>query len=91
MAEAAQADGEHGEGPPRRKRRNLLKLYYGVSDAASPSQVDVRDINSPHFQSEAFMEDMLKNSTLAQLMDKEEEMRQRECICCHVSICCWCA
>lgn len=69
---------EGGEDPPKRKRRNLLKLYYGVSENPSAAQIDPTDINSPHFQCPAYMEQLLQKSSLAELMDKEDQMLQRK-------------
>ena len=69
---------EGGEDPPKRKRRNLLKLYYGVNESQSSGTIDPTDINSPHFQPSTFMEQLLQKSSLAQLMDKEDEMLQRK-------------
>ncbi|XP_065175559.1 vacuolar protein sorting-associated protein 51 homolog [Sycon ciliatum] len=66
-----------GEEPPKRKRRNLLKLYYGVSENQSEANIDPTDINSPHFQSAAYMEQLLQSKSLAELMDKEDEMHQQ--------------
>ena len=57
----------------------MLKLYYGMSDQTVPGQnQDPYDINEPHFQHQDFLEKMLKEKSLHELMDKETEIVKRK-------------
>eukprot|EP00112_Aurelia_sp_Birch-Aquarium-sp1_P006498 Seg1716.21 transcript_id=Seg1716.21/GoldUCD/mRNA.D3Y31 product="Vacuolar protein sorting-associated protein 51" protein_id=Seg1716.21/GoldUCD/D3Y31 len=68
-------EGDSDDERTRRKKRGLLKLYYGMSDqlAAGQSQ-DPCDINGAHFQHEDYLEKMFKEKSLSELMDKETEI-----------------
>ena len=63
----------------RRRKRGLLKLYYGVSDQTSTgNKPDPYDINEAHFEHDAFLDRLFKEKTLSELMDKETEIVKRE-------------
>ena len=61
----------------RRRKRGLLKMYYGTGqDVAKQNPYD---INEPHFQHNVYLEKMFKEKTLHELMDKESEVVKRKC------------
>ena len=60
-----------------RKKRDMLKLYYGDTehpDANSAVATDPCNINGAHFEPEVYLGKLLKERSLAELMDKETEM-----------------
>ncbi len=73
------AEAEAEDEKTRRKKRGLLKLYYGMSDQSVPGQAqDPYDINEAHFQHFEFLEKLFKEKSLSELMDKETEIVKRE-------------
>jgi len=69
------AEAEVEEELARRKKRGILKLYYGMTDqtTATESQ-DPHDMNGAHFQHQSYLEKLLKEKSLPELMDKETEI-----------------
>ena len=61
-----------------RQKRGLLKLYYGVGDEPGETQVNPCDINGAHFKPDAYMEKLLKEKSLTELMDKETDITKRK-------------
>ena len=53
-------------------------MYYGVGDEPGETPVDPCDINGAHFKPEAYMEKLLKEKSLTELMDKESDVTKRK-------------
>ena len=51
-----------------RQKRGLLKLYYGVGDEPGETPINPCDVNGAHFRPDAYMEKLLKEKSLAELM-----------------------
>lgn len=60
-----------------RQKRGLLKLYYGVGDEPGDAPVNPCDINGAHFKPDAYMEKLLKEKSLPELMDKETDITKQ--------------
>ena len=60
-----------------RQKRGLLKLYYGVGEEPGETPVNPCDINGAHFKPDAYMEKLLKEKSLTELMDKETDITKR--------------
>lgn len=75
------ADGDPENSVARarhRQKRGLLKLYYGVGDEAGDATViNPCDINGAHFKPDAYMEKLLKEKSLTELMDKETDITKQ--------------
>ncbi|XP_065649372.1 vacuolar protein sorting-associated protein 51 homolog isoform X2 [Hydra vulgaris] len=56
----------------RRRKRGLLKMYYGTSQEAENK--DPYDIDQAYFEHDAYLEKIFKEKTLHELMDKESEV-----------------
>uniref|UniRef100_A0A8D0L6L9 Vacuolar protein sorting-associated protein 51 homolog n=1 Tax=Sphenodon punctatus TaxID=8508 RepID=A0A8D0L6L9_SPHPU len=77
VAAPAEPSAEAG----KRRPHGMLKLYYGLPDAAGearggPARGDLggpTDINGPHFDPEVFLTKLRKECPLAQLMDCETD------------------
>lgn len=66
-------------GPQRRKPRDVLKTYYGMSEDGAGSSVAGSasgpcDINGAAFEPDVYLSRLLKERSLTELMDKESEM-----------------
>jgi len=61
-----------------RQKRGLLKLYYGVGDEPGETPINPCDINGAHFKPDAYMEKLLKEKSLTELMDKETDITKRK-------------
>ncbi len=61
-----------------RQKRGLLKLYYGVGEEPGETPVNPCDINGAHFKPDAYMEKLLKEKSLTELMDKETDITKRK-------------
>lgn len=60
----------------RKRRRGLLRMYYGVDDPAqSNKQNDVLDINSTHFKAEKYLEQLYKTCDLQHLKTEKEKTK----------------
>ncbi|ELU14198.1 hypothetical protein CAPTEDRAFT_169961 [Capitella teleta] len=61
-----------------RKKRDMLKMYYGHSQEALQDQgaatADPCNINGAHFEPDIYLGKLLKERSLGELMDKETEM-----------------
>jgi hypothetical protein len=60
-----------------RKKRDMLKLYYGHSEELGEqgaSAADPCNINGAHFEPDIYLGKLLKERSLSELMDKETEM-----------------
>ena len=61
----------------RRRRRGLLRMYYGVDDQVSSNQQeDPLDIDSIGFKVDLYLEKLLKELSLTELFDKERQMKR---------------
>lgn len=61
----------------RRRRRGLLRMYYGVDDQELASQQgNPLDIDSAGFKVDQYMEKMLKELSLTDLYEKERRMKK---------------
>jgi hypothetical protein len=60
----------------RRRRRGLLRMYYGVENEQSKEQDNPVDIDKAGFQPPVFMEKILKECSLNELYKKEERMKR---------------
>ena len=60
-----------------RRRRGLLRMYYGVDDQVSSNQQeDPLDIDSVGFKVDLYLEKLLKELSLTGLFDKERQMKR---------------
>lgn len=60
-----------------RKKRDMLKLYYGENSESAESSASAADpcnINGAHFEPDVYLGKLFKERSLAELMDKETEM-----------------
>lgn len=62
----------------RRRRRGMLRMYYGVNDQTQAEQENPLDIDRAGFKPDAFMEKTLKESSLNELYKQEERMKKGE-------------
>jgi len=71
----------------RRHRQDALKSYYSLADDAAPSASSSQhaadasgagscDINGPSFEPDVYLNRLIKERSLTELMDKEAEMVQ---------------
>lgn len=60
----------------RKRRRGLLRMYYGVDDQVPEQQINPLDIDHTHFQSDMFMEKVLKDCSLNELYQMEGKMKK---------------
>jgi len=60
----------------RKRRRGLLRMYYGVDEGATQQASDPLDIDKTGFQSQQFMDKLLKESSLNQLYVQEDKMKK---------------
>ncbi|KAL5021768.1 hypothetical protein ScPMuIL_000923 [Solemya velum] len=67
---------ENDEDPDvKRKRHGMLKMYYGMEeDKPGSASLDPSDINGAHFKPNYFLSKLIKEKSLTELMDKENEM-----------------
>ena len=63
--------------PERRRKQDMLKMYYGSTNGASNPSTDPYDINGASFQPDTYLNRMLKEKGLTDLMDKEMEMTRQ--------------
>ena len=62
-----------------RQRRGMLKMYYGVGEEAGKSTtIDYCDINGAHFKPEEYLENLFKEKSLNELLDKETDIAKRK-------------
>ena len=60
----------------RKRRRGLLRMYYGVDDAAqSRKQEDVLDINNTHFKANEYLDQLYKTCDLQHLKAEKEKTK----------------
>ena len=64
----------------RKRRRGLLRMYYGVDENGPLQEENPLDIDKASFRPQAFMEKMLKESSLNHLYRQEEKMKKGGCI-----------
>lgn len=61
----------------RRRRRGLLRMYYGVDDHASSGKAEnPLDIDCSGFKPDHYMEKMLKEASLGQLFEMERKLKK---------------
>ena len=60
----------------RKRRRGLLRMYYGVDEGSTQQASDPLDIDKTGFQSQQFMDKLLKESSLNQLYVQEDKMKK---------------
>ena len=61
----------------RRRRRGLLRMYYGVDEQESSEQPsDPMDIDEMGFKPDQYLEKLLKELSLVELFDKERQMKR---------------
>ena len=69
----------------RRNRQDVLKSYYSLADEPMPSSSERAtgtaaagscDINAPSFEPDVYLNRLIKERSLTELMDKEAEMVQ---------------
>ena len=60
-----------------RQKRGLLKLYYGVGEEGGEVASNPYDINGAHFKPRDYMQKLLKEKSLTELMDKENDVTKR--------------
>ncbi|XP_078588251.1 vacuolar protein sorting-associated protein 51 homolog [Branchiostoma floridae x Branchiostoma japonicum] len=62
----------------RRKRHGMLKLYYGLQaesgNKGTTATTDPCDINGAHFKPEVYLQRLMQEKSLNELMDKERDM-----------------
>ena len=63
----------------RRRRRGLLRMYYGVDEQGSKEEENPLDIDQSGFKPDAFMEKMLKECSLNELYRQEARMKKGLC------------
>ena len=60
----------------RRRRRGLLRMYYGVDEEAqSNKQEDMVNINSIHFKADQYLEQLYKTCDLQHLKTEKEKTK----------------
>ena len=68
---------EDAERQIRRRRRGLLRMYYGVDDHASSSKPEnPLDIDGSGFNPDHFMDKLLKEASLGQLFEMEKKLKK---------------
>ena len=60
----------------RKRRRGLLRMYYGVDDQVPEEKINPMDIDSTQFKSDMFMEKVLKECSLNELYQMEGKMKK---------------
>ena len=69
---------QNGAAPPQRRRKqDMLKMYYGSTNGEAASSSDPCDINGANFQPDTYLNRLLKEKGLTDLMDKEMEMTRQ--------------
>ena len=63
----------------RKRRRGLLRMYYGVDENGPLQEENPLDIDKAGFRPQLFMEKTLKESSLNHLYAQEEKMKKGEC------------
>jgi len=71
-----QADRVDQEQLLRKRRRGLLRMYYGVDEEDQRNkQQDVLNINSTHFKANKYLEQLYKTSDLQHLKTEKEKTK----------------
>ena len=60
----------------RKRRRGLLRMYYGVDENGPLQEDNPLDIDKSGFRPQSYMEKTLKESSLNQLYRQEERMKK---------------
>ena len=60
----------------RKRRRGLLRMYYGVDDQVPEQKANPMDIDHAQFRSDMFMEKVLKECSLNELYQMEGKMKK---------------
>ncbi len=61
----------------RRRRRGLLRMYYGVDGQEnSDKHSNPLDIDDMSFKADQYLEKLLKELSLVELFDKERQMKR---------------
>lgn len=60
----------------RKRRRGLLRMYYGVDDQVPEEKTNPLDIDHNQFKSDMFMEKVLKECSLNELYQMEGKMKK---------------
>lgn len=63
----------------RKRRRGLLRMYYGVDENGPHQEENPLDIDKSGFRPQVFMEKLLKESSLNQLYRQEERIKKGGC------------
>ncbi len=63
----------------RKRRRGLLRMYYGVDDQVPEQRANPMDIDHAQFRSDMFMEKVLKECSLNELYQMEAKMKKGTC------------
>lgn len=63
----------------RKRRRGLLRMYYGVDDQVPEQEANPMDIDHAQFRSDMFMEKVLKECSLNELYHMEGKMKKGRC------------
>ena len=63
----------------RKRRRGLLRMYYGVDDQVPEQKANPMDIDHAQFRSDMFMEKVLKECSLNELYHMEGKMKKGRC------------
>uniref|UniRef100_A0ABM0GLJ8 Vacuolar protein sorting-associated protein 51 homolog n=1 Tax=Saccoglossus kowalevskii TaxID=10224 RepID=A0ABM0GLJ8_SACKO len=71
---AASSAGMDLEETRRRRKHGMLKLYYGMDDDTGQTNVDPCDINGAHFKPEFYLNKLIKEKRLTELMGRESDM-----------------
>ncbi|KAI8492783.1 Vacuolar protein sorting-associated protein 51 [Branchiostoma belcheri] len=79
MAAAPESPPPPGEDDGRRRKRHgMLKLYYGLQAESgakgAAATTDPCDINGAHFKPEVYLQRLMQEKSLNELMDKERDM-----------------
>ena len=64
-----------------KRRRGLLRMYYGVDSEAPKEKENPLDLDKAGFQLEAFMEKSLKERSLNELFNQEQKMKKGIVLC----------
>ncbi|XP_070539803.1 vacuolar protein sorting-associated protein 51 homolog isoform X2 [Ptychodera flava] len=57
-----------------RRKHGMLKLFYGMDDEKGQGSLDPCDINGAHFKPEVYLDKLVKEKRLTDLMDRESDM-----------------
>eukprot|EP00106_Octopus_bimaculoides_P011025 XP_014778467.1 PREDICTED: vacuolar protein sorting-associated protein 51 homolog [Octopus bimaculoides] len=71
----ASTPGDEGDADVRRKSRGMLKMYYGIDEEKlGMTTVDPCDIDGAHFKHDVFLNKLIREKSLTELMDRETDV-----------------